>query len=536
MSNTEYDFVIIGAGSAGCVLANRLSQNTQYQVLLIEAGGSDISLFVKMPSALSYPMNTKRFNWDYETQKEPSLDNRILHCPRGRGLGGSSSINGMVFVRGNAKDFDEWEEHGAKGWKYEDCLPYFKRMENWEGEKSQFRGSLGPVKVNRGNNMRLNPLYQAFVDAGVEAGYPQNADYNGARQEGFGPMQMNVDNGIRASTAKAYLKPALSRSNLTVIKKAHVERIVFEGIRAVAVEYTKNGRSNWVNAANEIILSAGSIGSPQLLQVSGIGKANHLKSLGIDVVANLPGVGENLQDHLEVYFQYKCLQPITLNGRLDLFNKGLIGAEWLFLRRGLGATNHFESCAFIRSDSNKKWPDIQYHFLPAAMRYDGKAPFKGDGYQVHVGPNKPKSRGSVTIVSPRSQDKPKIQFNYLQHEDDVADWRKVIKLTRNIMQQDALMPYRGEEIQPSLNVKSDDEIDAWVRQNVESAYHPSCTCKMGSKEDPMVVLDSSCRVIGVEGLRVVDSSIFPTITNGNLNAPTMMVAEKASEIILQAYR
>ena len=535
MSSKQYHFIIVGAGSAGCVLANRLTADGKHKVLLIEAGGSDKSLFVKMPSALSYPMNSKRFNWDFESQSEPFLNNRKLHCPRGKGLGGSSSINGMVYVRGNAKDFDEWETHGAKGWSYEKCLPYFKRMENWEGEASQFRGGLGPVTVNRGNNMTLNPLYKAFIQAGIQAGYPENPDYNGAKQVGFGPMQMNVDKGIRASSAKAYLDPARSRSNLTVIKHAHVKRVLFEGRAAVGVEYEKRGKTYKVDADNEIILSAGSIGSPQLLQLSGIGAAPHLKSLGIEVIANLPGVGQNLQDHLEVYFQYKCLQPITLNGKLDILSKAMIGAQWLFFRTGLGTTNHFESCAFIRSDPGRKWPDIQYHFLPAAIRYDGKAPFKGHGYQVHVGPNKPKSRGSVLIKSRNSYDKPDILFNYLQHEDDVKDWRNVIKLTRNILQQDALTPFRGEEIQPGKNVASDSEIDAWVRQNVESAYHPSCTCKIGADNDKLAVLDSLCRVRGVEGLRVVDSSVFPTITNGNLNAPTMMVAEKAADLILEAH-
>ncbi|MEL7128322.1 MAG: choline dehydrogenase [Pseudomonadota bacterium] len=529
----QFDYIIIGAGSAGCVLANRLSEQSQHSVLLLEAGGSDESLFIRMPTALSYPMNMKRYNWGYTSAPEPGLDNRILDCPRGRGLGGSSSINGMVFVRGNRRDFDEWEQHGAAGWSFADCLPFFRRLEDWQGGDDQFRGRLGPVRVTTGNKMQLNPLYQAFIDAGLEAGYPYTADYNGANQEGFGPMQMNVANGARASTSQAYLKPARSRPNLTIVKQAHVQRIIFEGRKAVGVDVLVGDQRKVFRANAEIVLSAGSIGSPQILQVSGIGPGNVLKAAGVEVIHDLPGVGQNLQDHLEVYFQYKCKQPITLNGKLDPLSKFLIGLQWVLFRSGLGATNHFESCAFIKSSPERAWPDVQYHFLPAAIRYDGQKAFDGHGYQVHVGPNKASSRGHVEIRSNRADDHPNILFNYLSTEADVHTWRNVIRLTRNILSQAALEAYRGDEIQPGIEVESDDEIDAWVRENVESAYHPSCTCKMGADGDPMAVLDPSCRVRGVENLRVVDASIFPTIPNGNLNAPTMMVAEKAADIIKQ---
>lgn len=528
----DYDYIIVGAGSAGCVLANRLTACGKYKVLLLEAGGSDGNLMISMPTALSYPMNTKRFNWWYDTVAEPYLDDRILHCPRGKVLGGSSSINGMVFVRGHARDFDQWVEMGAKGWSYQDCLPYFKRLENWQGGADDYRGGQGPIGVCDGNGMRLNPLYEAFIQAGVEAGYPRTDDYNGSDQEGFGPLQMSIDGGVRASTSRAYLRPVLKRDNLTVITKTHVQEIVFDGIRATGVKFIHGKIVRTAQAGREVILSAGSIGSPHLLQLSGIGPAEVLKKAGIAVRRDLAGVGENLQDHLEVYFQHECNKAITLNGRLGLISKGLIGIEWLLFKSGLGSTNHFEAGGFIRSTPEKEWPDIQYHFLPAAMRYDGTAAVKGHGYQVHVGPNKPKSRGHVRITSPNAMDKPEIKFNYLAHADDVADWRKVIRLTRNILGQNALKSYRGREIQPGTEVQSDEEIDAWVRQNVESAYHPSCSCKIGSDDDPMAVLDADCHVRGFAGLRVIDSSVFPSITNGNLNAPTIMVAEKMADVIL----
>ncbi|OUS13683.1 choline dehydrogenase [Rhodospirillales bacterium 47_12_T64] len=531
MSNDTFDYIIVGAGSAGCVLANRLSENPNHSVLLIEAGGSDGSIFIQMPTALSIPMNMSRYNWEFESEPEPWMDNRRMHCPRGKVLGGSSSINGMVYVRGHGCDFDEWEEQGAEGWGYKNCLPYFQRAETWKGGRDEYRGNEGPLATCNGNEMK-NPLYSAFVKAGVEAGYGPTDDYNGYRQEGFGPMHMTVKDGVRWSTANAYLKPVLKRRNLKVISNALTKRIVMEEKKATGVEIEVGGQAQIVKARTEVILSSGSVGSPQLLQLSGIGPAEVLKNAGVEVVHDLPGVGENLQDHLEVYFQFRCKEPITLNGKLDLWSKFLIGTRWILFKDGLGATNHFESCAFIRSKAGLKWPDIQYHFLPAAMRYDGQASFDGHGIQVHVGPNKPKSRGHIRIKSGDVNDKPEILFNYNEHEDDREAFRACIRLSREIMEQDAMAPYCEDEIQPGAELQSDEELDAWIRENAESAYHPSCTCKIGSDDDPMAVLDNDCKVRGIEGFRVVDSSVFPTITNGNLNGPTIMVAEKAADIIL----
>ena len=532
MTTQNYDYVIVGAGSAGCVLADRLTESGEHSVLLLEMGGSDKSVFIQMPTALSYPMNTEKYAWQFHTEKEPGLDNREMHCPRGKVLGGSSSINGMVYVRGHACDFDQWQENGAQGWDYQSCLPYFKKAESWKGGEDTYRGGNGPLSTNNGNDMTYNPLYQAFIDAGVEAGYRRTDDYNGYCQEGFGPMHMTVKDGVRASTSNAYLRRALARPNLTLKTGVLTHKVLLEGTKAVGVEFSKNAQVQTVLASKEVILSAGSVGSPQLLQLSGIGPKAVLEKAGVPLVVDAPGVGENLQDHLEVYFQYFCKQPVTLNSKLGLLSKGLIGARWLLFKSGLGATNHFESCGFIRSRAGLKWPNIQYHFLPAAMRYDGQAAVDGHGFQVHVGPNKPESRGKLWIESADPAAKPRILFNYISTEQDKQDWRDTIRLTREILQQSALDDYRGEEIQPGLQVQTDDEIDQWVKANVESAYHPSCTCKMGDDNDPMAVLNSACQVRGVEQLRVVDSSIFPTITNGNLNAPTIMVAEKAADIIL----
>ncbi|MCG9656462.1 choline dehydrogenase [Vibrio mediterranei] len=528
----RYDYIIVGAGSAGCVLADRLTESGEHSVLLLEAGGSDKSIFIQMPTALSYPMNTEKYAWQFETTEEAGLDGRKLHCPRGKVLGGSSSINGMVYVRGHACDFDQWEQQGAKGWNYQSCLPYFRRAESWDGGSDEYRGGDGPVGTCNGNNMTRNPLYQAFIDAGKEAGYPETQDYNGYQQEGFGPMHMTVDGGVRASTSNAYLKRALKRPNLTLIKGVMVNKVLLEAKQAVGVQYEKSGIVVDAKVNKEVISSAGSIGSVQLLQLSGIGPKKVLERAGVTVEHDLAGVGANLQDHLEVYFQYHCSQPITLNSKLGLVSKGLIGAEWILTRKGLGATNHFESCAFIRSRKGLKWPNIQYHFLPAAMRYDGQAAFDGHGFQVHVGPNKPESRGTVEIRSANPHDKPLIEFNYISTEQDRQDWRDCIRLTREILNQPAMDAYRGDEIQPGLHIQSDDAIDEWVKQNVESAYHPSCSCKMGADNDPLAVLDEQCRVRGIKALRVVDSSIFPTIPNGNLNGPTIMVAERAADIIL----
>lgn len=487
----EFDYIIVGAGSAGCVLANRLSAESSNRVLLVEAGGGDQHLFVQMPTALSYPMAMNRFNWGYYSDPEPGLDGRRISCPRGKGLGGTSSINGMVYVRGNAQDYEEWESLGAAGWGYRDCLPYFKRAESWVGGGDRYRGESGPLGVSAGNEMRLNPLYRAFIDAGVEAGYPETSDYNAEFQEGFGPMHMTVREGVRESTSRAYLKPVRQRRNLEVLTRAQVQRIELDGDRAVGVSVEVLARTRTIRAGKEVILAAGSIASPALLQRSGIGDHAHLQSVGITPTHSLPGVGENLQDHLEIYFQFHCKQPVSLNSKLDPLSKGLIGARWLLFKDGLGATNHFESCAFIRSRAGLKSPDIQYHFLPAAMRYDGTPSIAGHGFQVHVGPNKPKSRGQVRITAGDAAAAPSIKFNYYQHEDDIAAWQQCIHLTREIMQQPAMAAYNGGEIQPGPEVQSEDEIDAWLKQNIESAYHPAGTCRMGPASDPMAVVDTA---------------------------------------------
>ena len=528
----SYDYIIIGAGSAGCVLANRLTESGEHNVLLLEAGGSDRHILVQMPTALSYPMAMTRFNWGYKSEPEPHVKNRQITCPRGKGLGGSSIINGMVYVRGHAEDFNEWDAAGAKGWSYADCLPYFKRAETWQDGENEYRGGNGPLGVGGGNNMTGNPLYQAFIEAGVEAGYPRTDDYNGYCQEGFGPMHMTVRGGVRESTSRAYLRPALNRKNLTVMCGVLVNKVILEGQQVSGVEFEHKGKTHILNAVKEIILSAGAIGSPCILQRSGIGAKDDLIAAKIKPLHSLSGVGKNLMDHLEVYFQFHCKKPVSLNSKLGLLSKLLIGIRWALFKTGLGATNHFESCAFIRSDVGVKSPDIQYHFLPAAMRYDGTPSVKGHGFQVHVGPNKPKSRGTVRITSADPKAEPKILFNYLKHPDDVKKWRNCIRLTREIMAQPAMDPYRGDEIQPGNHILSDEQIDDWVLDNLESAYHPSGSCKMGQASDPMAVVDEHCKVIGLTGIRIVDASIFPTIPNGNLNAPTIMSAEKAADIIL----
>ena len=526
----QFDFIIVGAGSAGCAMASRLSEDPNNKVLVLEFGGTDVGPLIQMPAALSYPMNMPLYDWGYESEPEPHLGGRRLATPRGKVIGGSSSINGMVYVRGHACDFDTWEEMGASGWGYRHVLPYYKRMEQNPQGQEGWRGTGGPLHVQRGT--KWNPLFHAFRDAGQQAGYGVTEDYNGEKQEGFGDMEMTVHKGRRWSSANAYLKPALRRGNLELIKGALVRKVLIENNRAVGVEFETGGEIRIANAQRDVILSASSVNSPKILMLSGIGPAGQLSDLGIDVVSDRPGVGANLQDHLELYIQQACTQPITLYKHWNLFSKALIGAQWLFFKNGLGASNQFESCAFIRTKAGVKYPDIQYHFLPFAVRYDGQAAAEGHGFQAHVGPMRSKSRGRVKLTSSDPKDKPSILFNYMSHEEDWEDFRTCIRLTREVFGQEAFAPYRGKEIQPGDSVQSDEALNDFIREHVESAYHPCGTCKMGAADDPMAVVDPECRVIGVDGLRVADSSIFPQITNGNLNGPSIMVGEKASDHIL----
>ncbi|TVQ58376.1 MAG: choline dehydrogenase [Rhodobacteraceae bacterium] len=528
----EADFVVVGAGSAGCALAYRLSE-AGASVIVVEYGGSDAGPFINMPAALSYPMNMRLYDWGFRTEPEPHLNGRRLACPRGKVIGGSSSINGMVYVRGHARDFDCWAEQGAAGWAFADVLPYFKRMEDWnpagQGGDPAWRGRGGPVHVTRGP--RRNPLHHAFVEAGRQAGFETTADYNGEKQEGFGAMEQTIRDGRRWSAASAYLKPALARPNCTLVRGL-ARRVVIEEGRATGVELDRGGAVETIRARREVIVAASAINSPKLLMLSGVGPAADLAAHGVPVVADRPGVGANLQDHPEVYIQQECREPITLYKHLNWASKARIGAEWLLFRKGLGATNHFESAAFVRSRAGVEYPDIQFHFLPVAVRYDGRAPAPVHGFQAHVGPMRAASRGRVRLSSADPAAPPSILFNYMSEEQDWIDFRRCVRLTREIFAQPAFDIWRGREIAPGPEVVSDDEIDGWLREHIESAYHPCGTCRMGAAADPGAVVDPECRVIGVEGLRVADSSIFPRITNGNLNAPSMMVGEKAADHIL----
>ncbi len=530
---TQADYIIVGAGSAGCAMAYRLSE-AGASVLIIEFGGSDVGPLIQMPAALSYPMNMPRYDWGYRSEPEPHLGGRRLATPRGKVIGGSSSINGMVYVRGHAGDYDHWASTGADGWSYADVLPYFKRMEHWHGaapdsEEAAWRGTDGPLHVTRGP--RRNPLFHAFVEAGKQAGYQVTPDYNGRQQEGFGPMEQTVYKGQRWSAANAYLRPALKRDNCQMLRGL-ARKVVIENGRAVGVEIERGGKVETLRAGKEVILAASSINTPKLLMLSGIGPAAHLAEHGIEVIADRAGVGQNLQDHLELYLQFASKQPITLFKYWNLLGKAMIGAQWLFTRTGLGASNQFESAAFIRSQAGVSYPDIQYHFLPIAVRYDGQAAAEGHGFQAHVGPMRSPSRGSVTLASADPKEAPKILFNYMSTDQDWEDFRRCIRLTREIFSQDAFKPYVKFEIQPGDDVQSDDALDDFIREHVESAYHPCGTCRMGRRDDPGAVVDPEMRVIGVDGLRVADSSIFPRITNGNLNGPSIMTGEKASDHIL----
>lgn len=527
------DYIIIGSGSAGCALAYRLSESGKNSVIVIEAGGSDSSPVIQMPAALSYPMNSTRYDWGYLSEPEKNLNSRRLVVPRGKVIGGSSSINGMVYVRGHACDYDFWSDSGASGWGYADVLPYFKRMENWHhsdlGGDATWRGKDGPLHISRG--ARQNPLYDAFVRAGGEAGFELTEDYNGHKQEGFGVMEQTIFNGQRWSSANAYLRPALKRKNVTLLRGL-VQKIITKQKVAIGVDVQIGDKKIRISSNKEIILAASAINSPKLLMQSGIGPAAHLQSLGIDVIADRPGVGSNLQDHLEVYVQQACSQPITLFKYWNWISKLRIGMQWILTKKGFGGSNHFESAAFVRSNSGVRYPDIQFHFLPFAIRYDGTAPKEGHGFQIHVGPMRSSSRGTVRLKSKNFNIAPEIKFNYMSGDQDWKDFRKCIKYAREIFSQKSFDSFRGEEIQPGKTVTSNSALDEFISQHAESAYHPCGTCKMGKETDPMSVVDPFCNVIEIQRLRVADSSIFPRITNGNINAPSIMVGEKVSDHIL----
>ena len=524
------DYVIVGAGSAGCVLASRLSENKDCSVLLLEAGGSDQRLIIKMPSAFYLPMQSKTLNWGYRSEPEPHMNGRRLDCPRGRALGGSSSINGMVYVRGHAQDYERWQALGAEGWGYEDVLPYFKKAQGSRvgGISDKTRGFDGPVTTTNGT--LKNPLYGYFLEAAQQAGFAYREDLNDGEQEGFGPLPMTVGDGIRQSTARAYL--AEPRKNLQILRNTTVSQVVMDRGRALGVEALIRGRLLRVNANEEVILSAGAINSPQLLMLSGIGDADHLREVGVTPVVDSAGVGQNLMDHLEVYVQQACTQPLSLYKDLGLWGRMKIGLRWLFNQSGLGATNHFEAGGFMRSDLSQPYPNIQFHFLPAAMSYDGTSKVQQHGFQAHVGPMLPRSRGAVTLFSNNPLQAPKIFFNYMSEAEDWQVFRAAIRAARDIFSQPALAAVAGKELSPGATKQSDAQLDEFIRNHAESAYHPCGTCRMGT--DAGAVVDPAGRVHGVDRLRVVDSSVFPHITNGNLNAPTIMLAEKLADVIKQS--
>ncbi|MEB8386294.1 choline dehydrogenase [Rhodobacteraceae bacterium KMM 6894] len=523
----RYDYVIIGAGSAGCVLANRLGEDPKTRILVLEAGGSDKSIYVQMPTALSIPMNTSRFNWGMKTEPEPGLKGRVMNLPRGKGLGGSSSINGMCYVRGNPMDYELWSALGAEGWHWENVLPYFQRLENVNGG-GPLRGTDGPIAVTRGSEK--NELYKAFVEAGQQAGYAVSPNMNQRQHEGVGPMEMTVGGGKRCSAAVGYLAPAVKRGNVRVVSHALVDRILFEDGRATGVAFTCNGAAQIAHAGREVILSAGSIMSPIILKRSGIGPADELRDQQIEVLADRGEVGENLMDHLEVYVQQECTQPVSLFSHMSLLGKAMIGARWVLTKGGLGATNHFESGGNIRSRAGIVYPDIQYHFLPLAMSYDGKTLAGGHGFQVHVGTKRSKSRGWVRLRSTDPRDLPRVRFNYMTHDDDWLEMRACIRLSRELFAQPAFAPYRGRELAPGDDCHSDACIDQFIIDKVESAYHPCGTCRMG-QDSAAVVNSTTMQVNGVQGLRLVDSSVMPQATAGDLNGPTLMLAERAADLI-----
>jgi choline dehydrogenase len=532
MTPAQYDFIIVGGGSAGSALANRLSADPATRVLVLEAGRPDYpwDVFIHMPAALTFPIGSRFYDWGYRTEPEPGLNGRSIYHARGKVLGGSSSINGMIFQRGNPMDYQRWAaDPGMADWDYAHCLPYFKRMETCLAGADEFRGGNGPLILERGP--ATSPLFQAFFTAVQQAGYPLTDDVNGYRQEGFAPFDRNIHRGRRLSAAGAYLHPVMRRPNLQVTCRAFVTRILFEGTRAVGVEFRHgSGHARLVRGA-EIILCGGAINTPQLLQLSGVGNAEALRELGIHVVADLPGVGENLQDHLEVYVQYGSKQPVSVAPALKWRNRPMVGAKWLFLRTGPGATNHFEGGGFIRSNDQVAYPNLMYHFLPIAIRYDGSSPAGGHGYQVHVGPMYSDSRGSVRIISRDPAVHPALRFNYLSTPTDHQEWAEAIRITRQILNEPAFADFNAGELSPGPDVSTDEEILDWVRRDAETALHPSCTGKMGTGQDS-VTDPGSMRVHGLDGLRIVDASVMPYITNGNIYAPVMMTAEKSADLIL----
>lgn len=532
MARKEFDYIIVGSGTAGSVLANRLSANPQNRVLVLEAGPSDRSIFIKMPAAFSEPLKSDRLNWGYYSEPEPHMNNRRMYCPRGRVVGGSSSINGMVHIRGHALDYDRWAEKGLEDWSYKHCLPYFKRAQRHEFGANKYRGGSGPVRITAGTAEQ--PLHAAWIEAGQQAGYEYTHDVNGYRQEGIGPFDRTTWKGERCSAAKAYLHPALKRDNLDIMSGYKVHHVLTENGKAIGVEYSKKGKGTpkTLYAGNEVILAAGAINSPKLLQISGIGPADRLRELDIPVVSNLPGVGENLQDHMEVYVQYESKKPISLYPSLQPLGRLKVGLKWILARSGPGATNHFETGGFVRSKAGIKHPNIQFHFLPLAINYDGSSPAGGHGFQAHVGPMRPTSKGYVRIQSKDPNAHPKILFNYMGTENDREEMRDAIRLTREIIAQEAFDPYRGKELNPGKEAQTDEEIDEFVRQRAESAYHPTCTCKMGPETDKEAVVNNEGSVYGVENLRVVDASIMPDLISGNTDTPTVMLAEKLSDRII----
>ncbi|WP_239088919.1 choline dehydrogenase [Sphaerimonospora thailandensis] len=534
MSAQQYDFVIVGGGSAGSALANRLSADPSTRVLVLEAGRSDFrwDVFIHMPAALTFPIGSRFYDWRYESEPEPHMNGRRIYHARGKVLGGSSSINGMIFQRGNPMDYERWAaDPGMKDWDYAHCLPYFRRMENCLAADGDdvWRGHDGPLALERGP--ASSPLFAAFFQAVQQAGYPLTDDVNGYRQEGFAPFDRNVRRGRRLSAARAYLHPVMNRPNLKVVTRAFVTKVVFDGERAVGVEFSHRGGATRRVRAGEVILCGGAINTPQLLQLSGLGDAAELEALGVDVVHHLPGVGENLQDHLEVYIQYGSKQPVSMQPYLKWRHRPWIGAQWLFLRGGPAATNHFEAGGFARSNDDVDYPNLMFHFLPIAVRYDGSSPSGGHGYQVHVGPMYSDARGTVKIKSRDPGVHPALRFNYLSTEQDRREWVEAVRVSRDILTQPAFDEFNAGELSPGLSVRTDQEILDWVARDGETALHPSCTAKMGV-DDMSVVDPDSMRVHGVEGLRVVDASVMPYVTNGNIYAPVMMVAEKAADLIL----